>query len=159
MKTDRRGIVELRPASPAHIGFVAHRMREIDKIECAARGRRPKEALRLALRSSLWALTAFVDGAPEAMFGLSPVCTITDRGCPWFLGSDRVMHHGRDMLLIGAEVIEHMHRHSGRLENSVSVDNAAALRLLRRWGFTVGENVFEVGGVRFVRFWRDQHHV
>ena len=62
---------------------------------------------------------------------------------------------GRDLLLIGSEVIEHMHRHSARLENSVSVDNAAAVRLLRRWGFTIDDRVFEVGGVRFVRFWRE----
>lgn len=147
--------VSLIPASPAHVGRIANKLRAIDKIECAARGRDPKAALRLALRSSLWALTAFVDGEPEAMFGLSPLCTITDRGCPWFLGSDRVMRHGRDLLLIGSEVIEHMHRHSARLENSVSVDNAAAVRLLRRWGFTIDERVFEVGGVRFVRFWRE----
>lgn len=156
MKTDR---VQLRAASPAHVGFIASRMRAIDKAECAARGRGPKQALRLAMRSSLWALTAFVDDAPEAMFGLAPLCTITDRGCPWFLGSDAVMRHGRDMLLIGSEVIEHMHRHSRRLENSVSVDNLAALRLLRRWGFTIGEQPYEQGGVRFVRFWRDLDHV
>lgn len=147
--------VSLVPASPAHVGRLANRMRAIDRAECAARGRQPKAALRLALRSSLWALTAFVDDEPEAMFGLSPLCTLTDRGCPWFLGSDRVMRHGRDLLLIGSEVIEHMHRHSARLENSVSVDNAAALRLLRRWGFVIGEQTFEVGGMRFVRFWRE----
>jgi len=147
--------VSLIPASPAHVGRIANKLRAIDKAECAARGRGPKAALRLALRSSLWALTAFVDGEPEAMFGLSPVCTITDRACPWFLGSDRVMKQARDLLLIGTEVIEHMHRHSARLENSVSVDNAAAVRLLRRWGFTIDDHVFEVGGVRFVRFWRE----
>ena len=151
--------VQLVPASPAHVGRIASKMRAIDKAECAARGRAPKAALRLALRSSVWALTAFVDGEPEAMFGISPICTITDRGCPWFLGSDRVMRHGRDMLLIGTEVIEHMHRHSRRLENSVSVDNLAAVRLLRRWGFTIGEQPYERGGIRFVRFWRDLDHV
>ncbi len=152
MKTEPVVIV---PASPAHVGRVASRMREIDKIECAARGRKPKAALRLALRSSSWALTAMVRGEPHAMFGISPISLLDDRGCPWFLGSDETMKHGRDLLLIGTAIIERMHQHSRRLENSVAVDNHAALRLLRRWGFTIGEDAYSVGGVDFVRFWRE----
>jgi hypothetical protein len=130
-------------------------MREIDKIECASRGHSPKHALRLALRSSSWALTAFVGDRPHAMFGISPTSTIEDRGCPWFLGTDEVFDHARDLLTIGAAVIERMHEHSGRLENSVSLDNVAALRLLRRWGFTIGTDAFTVGDRQFVRFWRE----
>ena len=146
--------LKLVPASPAHVGWIAGRMREIDRIECAARGHAPKQALRLALRASLWAVTAKIDGRPEAMFGLAPVSVIADRGCPWFLGSDAVLSHGRDLLEIGPEVLGRMHCSFMRLENSVSAGNGKAIRLLRRWGFTLSDDVHEVGGVQFRKFWR-----
>lgn len=148
---------KLVPASPAHVGRLAHRMRAIDVAECAARGHAPKQALRLALRSSLWAVTALVEGVPHAMFGLSPVSVVEDRGCPWFLGSDEVLSHGRELLSIGPQVIERMHRSFARLENSVSIENHNAIRLLRRWGFTLADEAHEVGGMQFSRFWRNAH--
>lgn len=147
--------VKLVPASPGHIGRIANRMREVDKAECAARGHAPKQSLRLGFRASLWAVTAFVDGEPHAMFGVAPVSVIADRGCPWFLGSDAVLSHGRDLLTIGPVVIERMHRSFARLENSVSIENEKAIRLLGRWGFTFSDDVHEVGGVLFRKFWRD----
>ena len=156
MKINR---IRLVPASPAHVGRIANRLREMDRIECEARGRSAKQSLRRALRASSWAITAFVDERPEAMFGISPVSTIEDRGCPWFLGTDEVFRHGRDMLTIGGSVVAQMHRHSGRLENSVATINEPAIRMLRRWGFTVDDAPFMVGGVEFVRFWREAKHV
>lgn len=146
--------VKLVPASPAHVGRIANRMRAIDVAECAARGHAPKQSLRLALRASLWAVTAFVDDVPQAMFGLSPVSVIEDRGCPWFLGSDAVLLHGRELLSIGPVVIDRMHETFARLENSVSIDNEKAIRLLERWGFAFADDVHVVGGMVFRRFWR-----
>lgn len=146
---------ELVPASPAHIGRIALRMREADRIECGARGRNPKQALRLALRSSSWALTAMVDGKPEAMLGIAPVSIVSDKACPWFLGTDEVYRRGRDMLRLGRHVIAQMHEHSRRLENSVSADNDRAIALLLRWGFTIEGPSFMDGGVKFLRFWRE----
>jgi len=152
MKSDR---VDLIAASPAHIGRIANRLREIDRIECGVSGRSPKATLRLALRSSAWAVTALVDGEPHAMFGVTPISLIEDRGSPWFLGSDQVYRHGRELLEMGPRVIARMHAGFRRLENSVSVGNGQAVRLLRRWGFTIGAAPFVVGGVEFVRFWRE----
>lgn len=130
-------------------------MRAIDALECGAKGRTPKAALRRSLRGSTWACTAMLDGVPHAMFGVVGISLIEDRGRPWFLGSDEVYNHGRAMLLIGLEVLDKMHGSFRRLENVVSADNAAALRLLRRWGFTIEREVTMVAGVPFVRFWRD----
>lgn len=152
MRSDRLTLVG---ASPAHVGRVAHRLREIDRIECGVSGREPKAALRLALRASTWAITAMLDGKPHAMFGISPISIIEDRGSPWFLGSDETYRHGRDLLELGPRVIERMHASFRRLENTVSTGNGRALRLLSRWGFTIGDAPFMVGGVEFVRFWRE----
>ena len=150
-ETDR---VRLVPASPAHVGRVANGLREIDRLEVEARGHSAKQSLRLALRASVWAATVFIDDRPHAMLGVTPVSIIADRGCPWFLGSDAVLDHARSFLTVGPVVIERMHRSFARLENSVSRDNTKAIRLLRRWGFDLAEEPHIVGGVEFLRFWR-----
>ncbi len=96
-----------------------------------------------------------LDGVPHAMFGVSPISPIEDRGCPWFLGSDETYRHGRALLELGPRAIARMHASFRRLENSVSVDNSRALRLLERWGFTIEPDPFVCGGAEFVRFWRE----
>lgn len=96
-----------------------------------------------------------LDGEPHAMFGISPISLIEDRGSPWFLGSDETYRHGRALLELGPRAVARMHGSFHRLENSVSVGNSRAIRLLGRWGFTIGRDPFVVGGVEFVRFWRE----
>lgn len=152
MKSDA---VRLVAASPAHVGRIANRLREIDRRECAALGRDPKAAMRLSLRSSTWAVTVFIGDDPHAMFGVAPISVVEDRGSPWFLGSDAVFAHAREFIEIGPKAIGRMHRSFKRLENSVSTQNAKAQRLLKRWGFTIEQQGFTVGGVEFVRFWRE----
>lgn len=138
-------MIEIVPASPAHVGTIANRMREIDRIECAINGHGPKEALRLSLRSATVAWTAKVDGRPEAMFGASTVCLLTGEGSPWFLSTPVVFDHARTMLVEGR-------RYSGRLQaifrvlsNNVHADNHKSIRWLRACGYTVGE-VFDMNG-------------
>lgn len=153
MSAERR--VRIIPASPAHVGRIANRMRGIDRMEVQAKGRGAKAAVRLSLRSSTWACTAMLDGEPVAMFGVVAASLIEDKGRPWFLGSDDVYRNGRAMLSIGPRVIERMHGDFRRLENVVSSGNVRAIRLLRRWGFTVEGEEIMAGGVPFVAFWRE----
>lgn len=127
----------------------------MDRLETGAKGRSPKAAVRLSLRSSAWACTVLLDGEPVAMFGVVAASLIEGRGRPWFLGSDDVYAHGRDMLTMGVQVLARMHGDFRRLENVVSSGNVRAIRLLRRWGFTVEGEEIMVGGVPFVRFWRE----
>ena len=154
MRTERIRIV---PASPAHVGRIATRMRAEDRRECMAKGRDPKTALRLGLRASVWAVTAMADGSPIAMFGVAPVSVVADRGNPWFLGTDAVLRYGREFLLHGPAVVERMQQSFTRLDNSVSISNGPAIRMLERWGFTLEDDPYEVGGVWFVKFWRDEN--
>ena len=145
-------IVDLVPARPAHVGTIAHRMRAWDRIEVEAAGKSPRRALRLAMRDSLWTLTAVIDGKPEAMFGVVPVSLVESLGVPWFLGTERIYDQGRSMLTKGRDVIAHMRRTFSHLENVVAADNARAIRMLRAWGFSVGDQREWHGGVAFVRF-------
>lgn len=129
-------------------------MRAADVAEVRAFGRSPKDALRLGLTTSLLVWTAKVDGRPEAMFGLSPVSAIGGEGAPWFLGTDEVYRHGRELVAWGPALIAAMLDSTPRrLANMVGAFNRPAIRLLRRWGFEVREEVImSAGGVEFFAF-------
>jgi len=144
--------VRLVPAQHKHIGRIARRMREIDAAECQAMGRDPKNALRYSLASSAKAWTALVDDQPEAMFGVVVQSVLTGEGSPWFLGTDEVYRHGRELLMWGPGLIARLCDSTVTLRNLVSVDNTRAIRLLKRWGFQLGKEVITIAGVEFIPF-------
>lgn len=127
-------------------------MRAADVIETTALGYSPKEALRIGLRGSLMTFTAKVDGKAEAMLGLTPVSLIEGVGRPWMLGSEEIYRHGREMLAFGPDIIAMFRDSSRTLQNVVSAENGRAIRLLKRWGFAVGDEVEMIGGVPFLTF-------
>lgn len=147
-------MIRLVPASAAHVGRLANRMREIDQREVIAMGMGPKQALRVALAGSVWSLTVMIDDFPHAMFGVSPISAW--KGRPWFLGSDEIYRHGREMLTMGARAVEQMLVSFSKLENVVSKENERAIRLLKRWGFEVEAEVLEIGDMAFHRFYRQR---
>ena len=128
-------------------------MRQADIQECKALGRTPKEALRLGLQMSLYALSAIEDdGGVTAMFGLTVVSGLEGLARPWLLGSDRVFMHGRELLCIGRHIIGLWKEEYPRLENIVSSDNERAIRLLGKWGFEIDQREEVHRGVAFRRF-------
>lgn len=139
-------------AKLTHIGPIANRMREIDRIECAALGRNPKNALRSGLRFSSISLTASDEHGPQAMMGVVPEDLMAGRGTVWMLGSDAIYDHGRDLLIAGPVILAAWLRAFRRLENIVAVENDRAIRLLRHWGFTIGEDIETHSGVTFLPF-------
>lgn len=124
----------------------------MDRRECEALGRSPKDALRngLALSQECW--TALRDGVPHAMMGVVSDGLLAGSGRVWFLGTDEVYRHGRDLLTYGPLFIEHWLEMFKRLHNIVIVENKDAILLLNRWGFDVGGDVEIYGGERFVPF-------
>lgn len=148
-------MIEVVPATLTHIGPIATRMRQADVAECEAFGRSPKTALRVGLRSSTLALTAKLDGRPVAMFGVTPNSLLESNGTPWFLGTEDVYNHPRAMLRDGPHFLSRMSASFRRLENHVWVGNHRAIRMLRWWGFSVGGDAIEIGGLPFVPFWRE----
>jgi len=156
MKQSRVRIV---PARPVHINRIANNMREIDRRECEAVGRTGKTALRSALATSIQSWTALVDERPEAMFGVVITSAMGGEAVPWFLGTDEVYRHGRELLMWGPGMISRMTDSRMTLRNLVSAENGQAIRLLRKWGFTVEEDEREIGGVMFKVFFKEPHHV
>jgi hypothetical protein len=148
----RRGCV-FAPARLTDIGPIASNMREMDRVEAVALGRSPKEALRSGLRCSYEAFTATDDeDRPQAMMGVVPLSMISGRGAVWMLGTEAIYDHGRDLLSYGPFFISHWLETFRRLENIVAVENLKAIRLLRHWGFIVGESVEMHRGVAFLPF-------
>jgi hypothetical protein len=127
-------------------------MRAIDVLECEAMGHSPKQALRLGLQSPGEAWTAKVDGRPEAMFGLNVESALGGIAHPWMLGSDAIYQHPREMIRWGEGLVRRWVDSYGALSNLVSVQNAPAIRMLRRWGFDIGTEIVERAGVSFVEF-------
>lgn len=129
-------------------------MRSIDRLECEALGRSPKDALRWGIATSLEAWTALKDGRPIAIIGVVPTSFWRGRGTIWMLGTDEVFHSGRALLHYGPLLINEWLKTFEVLENVISIDNATALNLLQRLGFTIGAADIEVyKGVEFVPFW------
>lgn len=139
--------VRLVPAQFKHINRIARRIRTADREECEAMGRTPKQALRLALMTSEKAWTAIVDGQPEAMFGVVVESALGREATPWFLGTNEVYKHGRELIMWGPGLIERLGDSTFHLSNLVSSRNRPAIRLLKRWGFTVGDEETVVRGV------------
>lgn len=144
--------VTLVPAAFKHVGTIARRLRVFDREECEAMGRSPKQALRLGLMCSDKAWTALVDGRPEAMFGVVVDSALTAEATPWFLGTNEVYRHGRELLMYGPGMIERLSDSRFNLRNLVSVRNRPAIRLLKRWGFMIGKEAVNVRGVDFLPF-------
>jgi hypothetical protein len=128
-------------------------MRDIDKRECGAFGRSPKDALRISLRTSFHALTALdEEGKVLAMFGVTPLDMLGGKGTPWFLGSGDVFNYARDLMDRGPKIIAWWHETFTEMNNLVSAENLKAISLLRHWGAVVDDTSQMIGGVEFVPF-------
>lgn len=88
------------------------------------------------------------------MLGLEVRSAIEGHGAPWMLATDVAYQHGRELLGLGPLVIGVLADSTPRLSNLVSAGNTRAIRVLRRWGFTVGAEEKTVGGVPFLTFER-----
>ena len=145
--------VQLVPARLIHVGPIAVRMRRADVEEVTAMGHSPKQALRTGMRVSIHCYTAMIDGRPEAMMGLAPTNILEGEGSPWMLGTDVVYHNGRAMLALGPKVFAIWRDSlSGELSNVVGRTNACAIRMLRRWGYSIDDEPVPINGLDFVKF-------
>lgn len=126
----------------------------MDRLECQALGRTPKAAVRWGLATSLSAYTAVGLNGPVAMIGVCAESMMEGKGTIWMLGTDDVFRSGRALLTYGPLLIDMWLERFQVLENIVSLDNAPAINLLQRLGFTIDiTDVRTHGGVEFIPFW------
>jgi hypothetical protein len=131
--------VILRPPEPADVRAVASHMRLADVIECAAVGKRDlRHALSEGIERSVSAWTAEVDGVPALITGVAPLHTLLgDTGVPWMLGTDLVTQHQRAFIRMSPDYIIRMLGAFSHLLNFVHAENTAAVRWLKRMGFSM----------------------
>jgi hypothetical protein len=58
------------------------------------------------------------------------------------------------MMSRGRDVVDFMQDSFRRLENVIAAVNDRGIRMLRFWGFEVGQDVQVFGGTDFLPFWR-----
>ena len=148
-------MIDVVPASPAHVGTLAARMREIDRRECAAMGHSPKQALRLCLQFSTFVWTARLDGRPEAMFGADTVSVLDGIGSPWLLMTDTAAQQKKALVRMGRSVTALLQAEFAVLRNNVHADNTLAIEWLRRLGYEIGPS-FDMGGQEMRPFSRER---
>ena len=126
----------------------------MDRVECAAFGHSPKQALILGLRGSSLAWTVLGDGRPVAMLGVAPISVIDGRGAIWMLATDDAYQGRRLWIKLAPKMIKAMLDEWPRLENLIAVENVKAVRVLKWLGFQFDGEVRYERGVPFRRFWR-----
>ena len=132
-------MIEIIPASPAHVGTIAVRMRTMDQLECMTFGHTPKDALRAGLLASSIVWTARINGRPEAMFGAVPLSLLESRARVWMLMTDEATKHARALVRLGRLYTEAMNRDFDILENMVHARNDVSIRWLARLGYAIGQ--------------------
>jgi hypothetical protein len=148
-------MIEIITARPTHIGPIATRMRDIDRMECAAVCHSPKDALRQGLMTSSVVWTALIDGRPEAMFGAVPISEINGKARIWLLMTDKAAEQQVALVRLGWKFTMACHVHYPILENYVHARNDVAIRWLSRLGYAVGA-VDVINGVPMRGFVRVQ---
>ena len=129
-------MIEIVAARPTHVGPIANRMRETDRLEVSIGSSTPKNALRWGLMMGS-AYTILADGQPIGMFGIIDTSLMTAKGRIWALFTEEAMKHPRAFLVQGPQIIKVLTQRYRLLTNYVHADNRAAIRWLKRMGFTV----------------------
>ena len=130
--------VTFRKATAADVAFVGARLREADRAEMLALGMEPERALRLSAAGSDRCWCGMIEGVPAMIFGWGQSLT-ADRGVIWGLGTDLLTRHPREMLVYGRAIVRGFLEECPRLGNWCDARYKAALRWLRKLGFTVEE--------------------
>lgn len=132
--------VLFRKATDEDIRFVGERLREADRQEVIALGADPAFAVRCSTLFSDEAYTGLIDGEPSMIFGVGqPI--LGDTASVWALGTDNCSRHPREMLKFGKLLVQDFLTRYPRMENWCDARYEAAIRWLRKIGFTVSEPV------------------
>lgn len=128
--------VTWRTATKEDALYVADRLREADRIEVAAMGVTPRQAVEWSRQLSDHAWVGLIDGVPSMMFGCG--CNlVSDAAEVWALGTDNCTTSPREMLVYGRKIVKMILDIYPRLQNHCDARYTAAHRWLKKLGFTV----------------------
>lgn len=131
--------VEIVAASQDHVAALAADCRAEDIAEFHALSRStPTQVLELGLRVSTVAYTAFVDGVPVCMFGVSPYSYLAGQGIPWMVSTNGLKGRRlqRAVMTVSLDVVDDFKElFPSLLFNSVDDRNESAKKWLGWLGF------------------------
>lgn len=127
-------MIGIREPRAEDLSYIARHMRGFDRLELKAlNGVSPIRGLRMSAEHSLSVRVATVDGVPVAVFGVGEdgLSPYTEKGVIWFLGTDEVGKHGRDLLRGGIWFVKFCLGRFEELTNLIHGKNAPALSFAR----------------------------
>jgi len=130
--------VDIVPARPEHLDYVAANLRPADIEEImAASGLDAAAAVRESAALSLVCRGGLVNGEPVCVFGVGAASMAAPEGVIWLLGTPAMERHAVAFLRRNRAWIEAMLRLWPRLVNHVDARHTTAIRWLRWLGFTI----------------------
>lgn len=128
--------------------ILAGSMRKEDREELEAQGRMPYGGLYESMTTSIEAYYAVHENMPLAAFGIG----LCPEGCSiWMLGTTMCEHHKKALVACMQDYIKDSLKKYKVLTNYISKDNTKAIRVIKKMGAELGDEV-ETGGKVFVRF-------
>lgn len=147
-------MIEYRPASPEDAADLAPRLRAADTAEIVRlSGVTTRTALLTSVLRSTEAWSVVIDGQVEGMFGHA-TDPLGRTAMIWALGSDLLPKHRFTLIKKMRRYLDEVQAEHGMLVNVIDDDNALAVELLRRLGFTFGAAMPAPGGGLARTFWR-----
>ena len=139
-----------RPARKEDAAVLSMQLREQDQQELMAMHGLDvdyKKVLETAIAVSkeCWVAETH-DGQMICMFGVSVFNQDMNLGCPWLLGSDKVLKVARELIADGRFFVGQWRCQFDGLVNFVDTRNSASIRYLKKLGFMIHDAV-EVGAM------------
>lgn len=100
-----------------------------------------KDVLERAMTLSKECYTAELDGEVVCMFGVGIFNEEKNLGCPWLLGSDKMLEVPRDIILQGLSYTNDWLTKFHGLVNFVDARNSKSIRFLKHIGFSIHEPI------------------
>ena len=121
-----------------HAEYIAHRLREVDRIEAWALHRlSPTMAVNGSLFLSEHSYAVLVDDEPVLVFGVQPESMVSSTGIVWLLATDNIIKIKKQFIKRCKTVLLDLIQDYDVVYNYVYTKNTIALRWLKWLGFTI----------------------
>lgn len=127
-------LIEITEIDREALPSLSERLRGADATEVfLLTGKSNLEAITDSLETSEETYFGYIDGNPEAVFGVAKMSNTV--GIPWMLGTDALAKAARHWLPLVMPMVEQWHQRYQVLTNLVHRENFKSIRWLQHMGF------------------------